>query len=77
MIKINWALKLSSRKFWVLIIGVTIPLGALLSLPDSVMVQVVSLITAASSVVFYLLAESYVDGQRVKSEEIPALGGDE
>lgn len=67
--KINWAKKLSSRKFWALLAGLATSTMVLGSVPDNNITQVVAVIGAFGSVVIYMLAEAYVDGQAVGTEE--------
>jgi len=72
--KINWKLKLSSRKFWALIAGVATSLIVGINLmaggsPESVttMVGAVStIIGSVGSVAVYVLAEAKVDANRTK-----------
>lgn len=65
--KIDWAKKLSSRKFWALITGVVTSVGAIIGLADNQVAQIVGLIGAVGSVIMYMLSEAYVDGQAAKS----------
>ena len=75
---IDWKRKLASRKFWALLCGVTVAVGALLAWPDARVVQITALITAVGSVVGYILGEAYVDGKRAEAGNVPlSYGGDE
>jgi len=65
---IDWKQKLSSRKFWAMLIGVIISIAAIFGLPEATTQQIVGLITAISTLVIYVLAEGYVDAKRVESE---------
>lgn len=62
--KINWRQKLSSRKFWAAIIGVTVPLCVAFGVPDVTVEQITATVTAVGALVAYIFAESYVDSKR-------------
>ena len=66
--KIDWRRKLSSRKFWALLAGLATTTGVLLKVPENTTAQVVAVIGAFGSVVGYMLAEAYVDGQAAGKE---------
>lgn len=67
MSQINWKKKLSSRKFWALLAGLATSGMVLFNVSDNTAAQVVAVIGAFGSVVAYMLAEAYVDGQAVDS----------
>lgn len=69
MKKIDWARKLSSRKFWALAAGLATSVLVLAKVDENTTAQVVAVIGAFGSVVAYMLAEAYVDGQAVGSED--------
>lgn len=56
--------KLTSRKFWVGIVGVIAPILVLLKMPESDIATVTALITACGSVIAYIFAETTVDVAR-------------
>ena len=62
--KINWRAKLSSRKFWTLIVGFITPLLLAFGVSQNVVTQVAAIIAAAGAVVAYLFAEGMVDASR-------------
>jgi len=66
---INWKQKLASRKFWALLAGLAIAVGALLAWQEATVVQVTALITAVGSIAAYILGEAYVDGKRPGNED--------
>lgn len=66
--KINWKQKLSSRKFWALIVGFITPLLLAFGIADNIVAQVAAIITAGGAVVAYLFAESIVDSARETGE---------
>jgi hypothetical protein len=67
--KIDWKKKLSSRKFWALVAGLATSALVLAKVPENTIVQVAAVIGAFGSVVTYMLAEAYVDGQAVGTGE--------
>lgn len=67
--KIDWARKLSSRKFWALLAGLATSALVLVNIPENEIAEVVAVIGAFGSVVGYMLAEAYVDGQAVGMKE--------
>lgn len=72
--KIDWAKKLSSRKFWLAVAAFVTSLIAVFGGSEAVAVQVAGLITAAGSIIAYCLAEGFADGgSRITAEEIRAL----
>lgn len=66
--KIDWARKLSSRKFWVCIIGFITAVLLGFGISDSVITQVTSIISSAGCLIAYIIAEGYVDGNREESQ---------
>ena len=68
--KINWKQKLTSRKFWAAVIGFVTAIMVAFGVNDLTIEQVVGLITAASTLVAYVIGEGMVDDARVKAETI-------
>lgn len=66
--KINWKQKLTSRKFWAAVIGFITALMVAFGVDDLTIEQVVALITAASTLIAYIIGEGMVDAARVKAE---------
>lgn len=66
--KINWKQKLTSRKFWVAVIGFVTAIMVAFGVNDLTIEQVVGLITAASTLIAYIIGEGMVDAARVKAE---------
>jgi hypothetical protein len=67
IMKIDWASKLGSRKFWALIAGVATSIGAIVGLSGNDTAQVVGIIGAIGSVAVYILGEAYVDGKAAEA----------
>ena len=66
--KINWKQKLTSRKFWAALIGFVTALMVAFGVNNLTIEQVVALITAASTLIAYIIGEGMVDAARVKAE---------
>jgi uncharacterized membrane protein len=66
--KINWKQKLTSRKFWAAIIGFVTAILVAFGVNDLTIEQIVALITAASTLIAYIIGEGMVDAARLKTE---------
>lgn len=67
--KIDWKRKLSSRKFWVLVVTFVTAFLVAFNLGENQITQVASIITAGGAVIAYILGESYIDASAVKDDE--------
>lgn len=67
--KINWKSKLTSRKFWLSLVGFVTPLLIAFGVAESTIAQVVSIIMAGASLIAYTLAEGMIDTARERSKE--------
>lgn len=65
--KINWKQKLTSRKFWAAVIGFVTALMVTFGVDDLTIEQIIGLITAASTLIAYIIGEGMVDTARVSS----------
>lgn len=68
MNKVNWKQKLTSRKFWAALIGFVTALMVAFGVNDLTIEQVVAVITAASTLIAYIIGEGMVDAARINSE---------
>ena len=68
MDRINWKQKLTSRKFWAAVIGFITALLVAFGVDDLTIEQVVALITAASTLIAYIIGEGMVDVARAGSQ---------
>lgn len=59
--KVDWRRKLSSRKLWCAILGVVLSVMTMYGSSDDDKTKVTGLITATSTLIIYILAESSVD----------------
>lgn len=64
---IDWVTKLSSRKFWMALIGFITPLLVAFGVTDSKIAEVASIIMAGGTLIAYILCEGFVDSTRIKS----------
>lgn len=67
MDKVDWKSKLSSRKFWAAIVAFATALLGAFGLKDPTIEQVAMIITAAGSLIAFILGEGWVDASRVKA----------
>lgn len=68
--KIDWKRKLTSRKFWLALVGLATSLLVAFNVDENSIAQVTSIITAAASVVAYILAEGFVDGKSAEGDNV-------
>lgn len=64
MNKINWKMKLSSRKFWACITAVIISIIAFTNADQGTIEKITALITAVGGLCMYMLAEGIADNGR-------------
>ena len=69
MNQINWKQKLTSRKFWVAIIGFVTAIMMAFNVDNLTIEQVTAIISASSVLVAYIIGEGLVDASRNKSED--------
>lgn len=62
MEKIDWKRKLTSRKFWLALIGFVGALLVAFKVDDGSIEQITSIIMSFASLIAYILAEGFVDG---------------
>lgn len=59
--KINWAKKLTSRKFWAAVIGFVTPIMTIANVPDNTAVQITAIIMAGGTLIAYIIGEGMTD----------------
>lgn len=82
--------KLSSRKLWVALVGVVVGLAAAFGIEGGEYTEIAGIVTAAASVVSYIIGESRVDAAGAvplilppgdalddDTEDIPEVGAEE
>ena len=67
--KINWKQKLTSRKFWSAVIGFVTAMLVALKIDNLTIEQVVSVVSATSILIAYIIGEGMVDSARVRLEK--------
>lgn len=70
MMKIDWKQKLTSRKFWAALIGFITALLIAFGVDNLTIEQVVALITAASTLIAYIIGEGIVDAARINNQGV-------
>ena len=68
MKKIDWARKLTSRKFWAADVGFVTPLMTMMQVSDSTAVQVTALIMAGGTLIAYIIGEGLTDAANTGSQ---------
>ena len=72
--------KLTSRKFWLALIGFITPILVMYKVPQETITQVTSIIMAGATLIAYILAEGFTDAMNgpieSDSEDIGDLIGD-
>lgn len=66
--KIDWAAKLTSRKFWAAIVGVVTAGMAVANIDNVSQEQIIGLISSASVLIAYIIGEGLVDAARIKND---------
>lgn len=65
---INWKSKLTSRKFWVSVVGFVSAILVACNVDNLAVEQVVAVITAGGVLIAYILGESTVDAARISAD---------
>lgn len=65
----NWKRKLTSRKFWMAVIGFTTPLLLAFGKTQDEVTQITSIIMAGGALIAYIIGEGFVDASNVNSIE--------
>lgn len=60
--KIDWIKKLTSRKFWMALVGFVTSLLIAFNVDDGSVEQITSIIMSGATLIAYILAEGFVDG---------------
>lgn len=72
--EIDWKRKLTSRKLWLAVIGFVTALMASRGAPPETIERVTGVIMAGATLIAYILAEGYIDGQRESGDTIVEVG---
>ena len=79
MSSIDWKTKLTSRKFWVAVVGFVVPLLVAFGVSNNQAAEVASIIMSGASMIAYVIGEGLVDSSRIQSETkstVTTLKGD-
>lgn len=72
MQKVNWKSKLTSRKFWVAVVGFVTALLIGFGFAETEITQVTSIIMAGATLIAYIFGEGLVDASRNNAESSEA-----
>lgn len=67
--KIDWKRKLTSRKFWVALVGFITALLVAFNVDSGSVEQITSIIMSFASLIAYILSEGFVDANSVINED--------
>ena len=67
--KIDWKKKLSSRKFWMAIVGFITPLLVAFGVSESTATEFAGIIVSGASCIAYIVGEGLVDSERATKSE--------
>ncbi len=76
MNKSDWKNKLTSRKFWAAVMGFVTALLIAFNVDSLTVEQVVSVISAASVLIAYIIGEGLVDAAKIKAGGDKPGGGE-
>jgi uncharacterized membrane protein len=67
--KIDWKRKLTSRKFWMAVVGFVTPMLIAFGVSEGQTTQVVSIIMAGASLIAYIIGEGLTDAAYADSKK--------
>lgn len=67
--KIDWARKLTSRKFWAAVVGFVTPIMTLAQVPENTAVQITAIIMAGGTLIAYIIGEGMTDAAAVQEQK--------
>lgn len=73
---INWKHKLASRKFWLAVVGFISASMYAFNIAEVDVEKVVSVVMAGATLISYILAEGWIDGNREKYHIEECEGGE-
>lgn len=68
-VKIDWKRKLTSRKFWVAVIGFVTTVMIALNIDKMTVEQVAAIISAMGTLVAYIIGEGLTDAAHIKNDK--------
>lgn len=75
--KIDWKRKLTSRKFWIAIVGFITPLLLAFGVGEESATEIAGIIMAGASAVAYIIGEGLADAGRNGNTETSEGGGED
>lgn len=66
----NWKQKLTSRKFWVAVIGFVTPLLLAFGKSESDVTQISSIIMAGGTLIAYIIGEGFIDASDLNNSNL-------
>lgn len=69
MNKIDWKSKLTSRKFWMAVVGFVTAILVTFKVPDMTIEQVSALIMSLATLIAYIIGEGLIDAAKMKNED--------
>ena len=66
---INWKQKLSSRKFWVALVGFITSILVAFNVPTLTVEQVTTIVMGGGTLIAYILSEGFIDAKRVEENK--------
>ena len=67
--KIDWRRKLTSRKFWVAVIGFVTAIMVALNIDKMTAEQVAAIISAMGTLIAYIIGEGLTDAAHIKNDK--------
>ena len=67
--KIDWKRKLTSRKFWVAVVGFITAVMVTLNIDKMTVEQVAAIISAMGTLVAYIIGEGLTDAAHIKNDK--------
>lgn len=67
--KINWKQKLSSRKFWLTLVGFISSFAVMFNVDPGSTERIVAIVMSGGSLIAYVLAEGFIDGKNVSASD--------
>ena len=65
--KIDWIAKLTSRKFWLALVGFVTPLILMFGGSDALAGKIVAVIMSVATLIAYIIGEGLVDAARINA----------
>lgn len=70
MRKIDWKSKLSSRKFWIAVVGFVSAICAIFAMPDGTITQITTIIMSFGTMIAYIIGEGIADTKKTDTAKL-------